>query len=141
MRTFDVQAIEIRASRDAVFEFVREPRNLPRWARAFRMADAERARLETPAGSVDVGLQTAANSSAGTVDWQLEFPDGSVGLAQSRVNQTTRGTCIYSFVLHAPPVPLEQVEGALDVQRATLKEELAMLKTLMESPSSELDQP
>ena len=48
------------------------------------------------------------------------FPDGSVGLAQSRVTETTRGTCIYSFVLHAPPVALEQVEGALEAQRATL---------------------
>ena len=61
-----------------------------------------------------------------------EFPDGSVGLAQSRVTETTRGTCIYSFVLHAPPVALEQVEGALEAQRATLQTELATLKSLME---------
>ena len=53
---------------------------------------------------------------AGTVDWRLEFPDGTVGLAQSRVTETTRGTCIYSFVLHAPPVALEQIEGALEAQ-------------------------
>ena len=60
------------------------------------------------------------------------FPDGGVGLAQSRVTETTRGTCIYSFVLHAPPVALEQVEGALEAQRATLRSELATLKSLME---------
>ena len=28
MNTFDVQGIEIRASRDRVFEFLRDPRNL-----------------------------------------------------------------------------------------------------------------
>jgi uncharacterized protein YndB with AHSA1/START domain len=35
MRMFDVQAIEIAAPRQKVFEFVGEPRNLPRWAHAF----------------------------------------------------------------------------------------------------------
>lgn len=72
----------------------------------------------------DLQRSTAAVADAGTVDWQLDFPDGAVGLAHSRVTETTRGTCIYSFVLHAPPVPLEQLEGALDVQRATLQTEL-----------------
>ena len=133
MRTFDVQGIEIRASRDKVFEFLRDPRNLPRWSHAFKAIDIDRARLETAAGAVDVRLRTFANSGAGTVDWRLEFPDQSVALAQSRVTETTRGTCIYSFVLHAPPVPLEQVEGALDAQRATLQKELSTLKGLMES--------
>ena len=66
------------------------------------------------------------------MDWRLAFPDGGVGIAQSRVTETTRGTCIYSFVLHAPPVALEQVEGALEAQSATLRSELATLKSLME---------
>jgi uncharacterized protein YndB with AHSA1/START domain len=132
MRMFDVQGIEIRASRSKVFDFVRDPQNLPRWAHAFKSADPETARLETPAGGVDVRLNTAADPNTGTVDWRLEFPDGSVGLAQSRVTETTRETCIYSFVLHAPPVPLEQVEGALEAQRLTLQKELSMLKSLME---------
>lgn len=132
MRMFDVQGIEIRAPRAKVFEFLSHPGNLPRWAHAFKSADDKNARLETPAGAVDVQMDTLADAGAGTVDWRLEFPDGSVGLAQSRVTETTRGTCIYSFVLHAPPVALEQVEGALDAQRATLQTELATLKSLME---------
>jgi hypothetical protein len=65
----------------------------------------------------------------GVVDWSLSFPDGSVGIAQSRVTETTRGTSIYSFVLHAPPVALEHVEGALEAQRAQLRSELATLKS------------
>jgi hypothetical protein len=132
MRTFDVQAIEITAPRHKVFEFLRDPENLPRWAHAFASAGNGRARLETSAGAVDVGLGVTAEADTGVVDWRLAFPDGSVGLAQSRVTETTRGTCIYSFVLHAPPVPLEQVEGALDAQRALLQSELATLKSLME---------
>jgi hypothetical protein len=118
MRMFDVQGVEITAPRRKVFEFLREPSNLPRWAHAFVSAGDGHARLETPAGAVDVGLGVTADADTGVVDWRLTFPDGSVGIAQSRVTETTRGTCVYSFVLHAPPVALEHVEGALDAQRA-----------------------
>ena len=132
MRMFDVQGIEISASRRTLFEFLREPTNLPRWAHAFVSAGNGSARLETPAGAVDVDLEVTADADTGVVDWHLAFPDGSVSIAQSRVTETTRGTCIYSFVLHAPPVALEQVEGALETQRALLQSELATLKSLME---------
>ena len=132
MRMFDVQGIEITAPRHKVFEFVREPANLPRWAHAFVSAGNGCARLETPAGAVDVGLAITDDADTGVVDWHLAFPDGSVGIAQSRVTETTHGTCIYTFVLHAPPVELEHVEGALDAQRALLQSELATLKSLME---------
>jgi hypothetical protein len=132
MRMFDVQGIEIRAPRATVFEFLRNPRNLPQWTHAFTSAADDHARLETPAGAVDVRLGVSADATTGTVDWRLEFLDGTVGLAQSRVTDTTRGSCIYSFVLHAPPVALEQMEGALEAQRVTLRSELATLKSLME---------
>ena len=132
MRMFDVQGVEIVATRAKVFEFLRKPGNLQQWAHAFVSAEEGRARLETPTGAVDVGLDVSADAETGTVDWRLRFPDGGVGIAQSRVTETTRGTCIYSFVLHAPPVALEQVEGALEAQSATLRSELATLKSLME---------
>ena len=132
MRMFDVQGVEISASRGRVFEFLQRPENLPRWAHAFRSAVEGRATLQTPAGTVDVGLDVMADAASGTVDWRLTFPDGAVGLAQSRVTETTRGTCVYSFVLHAPPVALEQIEGALEAQRVTLASELVTLKSLLE---------
>ena len=132
MRLFDVQGIEITATREKIFDFVRRASNLPRWAHAFVSADDNRARLETPAGAVEVALEVKAEQAAGTVDWRLAFPDGNVGLAQSRVTETTRGTCVYSFVLHAPPVALEHIEGALEAQRVLLQSELATLKRLME---------
>ncbi|HET9446132.1 MAG TPA: hypothetical protein VFO35_07740 [Steroidobacteraceae bacterium] len=133
MRTFDVQGIEIRASSAAVFNFVREPGNLPKWAHAFRHADTQRASLATEQGAIDIRLHTRADEGAGTVDWELQFPDGTTGIAQSRVTPTARDTCIYSFVLHAPPVPLEHLEGALDKQRQTLRRELAELKRILEA--------
>ena len=133
MRMFDVQGIEIRAPRARVFEFLRHPGNLPKWAHAFVSAAEGRARLETLAGTIDVGLVVSADADTGAVDWRLTFPDGTIGVAQSRVTETTRGTCIYSFVLHAPPVALEQVEGALEAQSAALRSELSTLKSLMEA--------
>jgi hypothetical protein len=133
MRTFDVQGIEIQANRAAVFAFIRDPRNLPRWAHAFRRADDDSAALVTPNGSVEIGFSTHANEETGTVDWVLRFPEGSTGVAHSRVTETLRGSSIYSFVLHAPPVPLEQLEGALDAQRATLQQELSQLKRILEA--------
>ena len=132
MRMYDVQGVEIMAPRQKVFEFVRESGNLPRWAHAFVFATDARARLETPQGVVDIALDVSANAETGTVDWRLVFPDGGVGIAQSRVTETTRGTSIYSFVLHAPPVALELVEGALEAQSAILQSELATLKSLLE---------
>ena len=133
MQMFDVQGIEIAASPQAVFEFVRRPANLPRWAHAFETADDHRACLKAAEGVVEIELTTAVDPASRTVDWRLEFPDGNVALAQSRVTPTTRGTSIYSFVLHAPPVPLEQIEGALDAQRRTLRTELATLKQVIEA--------
>jgi len=49
MRMFDVQGIEITAPRRKVFEFLREPANLPRWAHAFveGALDAQRALLQS----------------------------------------------------------------------------------------------
>ena len=132
MRRFDVQGIEIETSPQAVFEFVREPTNLPKWTQAFASAGNGRARLDTPAGAVEIALEVLADARTGTVDWRLAFPDGTVGVAQSRATGTGRGTCVYSFILHAPPVALEQLEGTLEAQRATLQSELGKLKSLME---------
>ncbi len=77
MNTFDIQGIEIRASRDRVFEFVRDPRNLPRWTHAFKSADDECARLQTPSGVVDVRLHTSVEATAGTVDRRLDSLTGA----------------------------------------------------------------
>src|SRR5207247_2129414 len=53
MRIFDVQGVEIVATRAKVFEFLRKPGNLPQWAHAFVSAEQGRARLETLTRAVD----------------------------------------------------------------------------------------
>src|SRR5687767_16035875 len=67
MQMFDVQGIEIQAPRAQVFEFLRRPENLPHWAHAFVSVGDGRARLETPAGAVDVALSVSADAETGVV--------------------------------------------------------------------------
>lgn len=128
MPEFDVQAIEIAAPFEAAFRYVADPRTLPEWTHAFRSVADGRAVLATPKGSVEVGLEVRASRESGTVDWIMTFPDGSVGKAFSRLVALGADRSVYSFVLLAPPVPLEQVEGALAEQSRVLKEELATLQ-------------
>lgn len=128
MRDFDVQAIEIGAPFDAVFRYIADPATLPEWTHAFRSVSAGRATLVTANGSVDVGLEVRASRESGTVDWIMTFPDGNVGRAFSRLVGIGADRTIYSFVLLAPPVPLERLEGALAQQAKILAEELATLR-------------
>jgi uncharacterized protein YndB with AHSA1/START domain len=133
MKTYDVQSVDIGAPSSRVFDFLADPSNLPLWTSAFKAADSRSARLETPQGVVDIELRTDARREAGTIDWRMKFPDGAVATAYSRVTPDGDTRSVYSFVLMAPPVPLEAMEGALEVQRKTLTEELTRLKELLES--------
>ncbi|MBT8155105.1 SRPBCC family protein [Epibacterium ulvae] len=133
MKTFDVQSIGINKSAAEVYEFLAQPQNLTKWTNAFERADAETADLVTPNGAVPIKLNTVANTAAGSVDWYMTFPDGSVGTAFSRVTPDGDDKSIYSFVLMAPPVPLEALEGALQAQMGILAQELVELKTMMEA--------
>ncbi len=131
MKTFDVQTIEMHTTFRRAFDYIADSGNLPCWASAFQSVSGDRARMETPKGAVDVELQTAADSERGTIDWMMTFPDGSTAKAFSRLVQVD-DRCIYSFLLTAPPVPLEQLEGALEQQSLTLREELARLRKIVE---------
>lgn len=132
MKTYDVQEIEIAVPARRAFEWIADPARLPDWTSAFESADARSAVIRTPKGPVKLGLEVRAVPAAGTVDWTMRFPDGSVGHAHSRVVELEDNRCVYAFLLHAPPGPLEAIEGALEAQRATLAGELERLKRLLE---------
>jgi uncharacterized protein YndB with AHSA1/START domain len=132
MRVHEVRSIEIEAPYDEVFAFIADPSNLPRWAHAFESVAGSRARLRTPGGVTDVELQVQASVEAGTIDWFLTFPDRTVATAQSRVTRAPASRLVYTFVLNAPPLPLEQIEGALSQQVQTLESELRQLKEVIE---------
>src|SRR5262245_43439240 len=133
MKTFDVRTVEINAPFDHVFEYIADARKLPEWTNAFKSVSNGRAVMETPNGSVEVKLAVHASRSQGTIDWTMTFPEGSVARAYSRVVATDSERSLYSFILMAPPVPLERLEGALEAQSQILREELRKLGAILSS--------
>lgn len=133
MKTFDVQAVAIGRPASAVFEYLADPANLPKWTHGFTRADATSADMATPNGTLTIGLATLTNGAAGTIDWEMTMPDGAVGVAYSRVTPDGDARSIYSFVLMAPPVPLEMLEGALAAQIGILAGELEILRANLEA--------
>ena len=132
MKTFDVQAMELNVPRGKALAFIADPEQLPKWTNAFASVTPGRAVMRTPDGEVKVDLAVEASPKHGTVDWRMTFPDRSVATAFSRVVESGRDRCIFVFVLMPPPVPLEQLEGALEAQSRTLAEELRKLKKVLE---------
>ena len=138
MRTFDVQSVEINAPLEVAFRYIADPRTLPEWTHAFASVDGTRAVMRTPAGAAEVELTVDASSPSGTIDWTMTFSNGVTARAWSRVVPHGPGRVIYSFVLEAPPVPLEQLEGTLAHQSTELAGELATLTRLLEQRAADL---
>ena len=135
MQTSDVQTIEINAPFDHVFEYIyiADAWKLPEWTKAFKSVSNGQAVMETPNGSVEIKMEVHTASSQGTVDWTMTFPDGSVARAYSQVVAKDSEPSLYSFILTAPPVPLEQLEGELEAQSQILREELHKLGAILNS--------
>lgn len=136
MKNFDVQGVELNVTRDQAFNFIADRHRLPEWTQAFAEVTRDGALLRTPAGEVQIKLAVASSAEAGTIDWHMTFPDGSTGSAYSRVVPCGPSRCAYSFVLLPPPLPLEQLEGALAAQSQTLAEELKRLQSVLNSDGS-----
>jgi len=131
IKNHDVQSINLSTTKEIIFNFIAEPKNLPNWTGAFKEADDKTALLITPNGELKIGLETKTDKELGTIDWYMTMPDGSVGIAYSRVNIGPDEKAIYSFVLVAPLVPLEEIEGTLAAQTEQLKEELIKLESIL----------
>lgn len=133
MKSYDVQSIDLQIPRELAFTFIVDPQQLPRWTSAFASVAGGQALMRTPQGEVEIDLAVRSAVEQGTVDWLMTFPDGSVATAFSRLVEIDRKHCIFTFVLTPPPVPLEQLEGALEAQSRALAEELKHLKRILES--------
>jgi len=126
MKTYDLQGIELGVSHRRAFDYIADPTQLPNWTHAFASVTGERAIMRTPNGEAEI-------AEHGTVDWYMTFPDGSVASAFSRVVELSPERCLFSFVLTPPPVPLEQLEGAIEQSAKTLAAELKTLKQVLEA--------
>jgi len=134
VQNFEVLSIGIHAAPHKVFDFVADQKNDSQWSIGFSEVGEDFAIMETPNGNIKVGMKTYSNSELMTVDTVMTFPDGSIGKAFSRVIENDNGkSAIYLFVLMAPPVPLEELEGTLQEQKEQLAQELKLLKTILEN--------
>ncbi|SRR5579871_396336 len=128
-QAFAVESVELNVPLKVAFDYIANIRKLPEWTHAFKGVREGHAVMQTPNGTVEVGLEVRASEQLGTIDWYMRFPDGNVAVAYSRLVPQGTERVVYSFVLLAPPVPLEQLEGALSQQTAILRDELRNLST------------
>ena len=134
MKNFDAQSIEIQTGFHHAFTYIANPKTLPEWTHAFKRVSDGTAMMATPQGSVPIRLAVNSSSRHGMIDWIMDFPDGSRATAFSRLVEAGKNRCVYTFTLMPPPVPLEQLEGALEQQAKTLQEELARLARILSGP-------
>lgn len=133
MKKYDLQGIDLNVPKSKAFSFIANANNLPKWTNAFASINQDKAVMQTPEGEVEIDLEVHASADLGTVDWRMTFPDQSIATAFSRITEVNKNQCVYSFVLMPPPVPLEEIEGALEAQSQILEEELRKLKELLEN--------
>lgn len=133
MKKYDLQGIDLNVPKSKAFSFIANANNLPKWTNAFASINQDKAVMQTPEGEVEIDLEVHESADLGTVDWRMTFPDQSIATAFSRITEVNKNQCVYSFVLMPPPVPLEEIEGALEAQSQILEEELRKLKKLLEN--------
>ena len=131
MKSFDVQSILIQASFHRAFTYIADSKALPEWTHAFKEVSDGMAMMATSQGVVPIRLAVDSSEQHGTIDWRMDFPDGSRATAFSRLIEVGKDRCIYTFILRLPPVALEQIEGALEAQAKILQEELASLARIL----------
>ena len=122
----ETRSISIEATPAAVFAFVADPYNLPRWAPAFASEvrpDGER--WTVTSGGAELTIAVQASEEHGTVDL-LGGPELNVG-AFSRVLPNAAGS-EYLFTLFFPDgTPQEAIAAQMDV----VEEELRSIRELV----------
>lgn len=95
--------VPIEAPAEAVYEFARNPANLPRWAGAFCLAASETAQgwvLETPMGRM--GIRFAEPNPYGVLDHTVTDASGAEFAVSMRVIPNGSGSLVM-FTLFQPP--------------------------------------
>ena len=97
-KMFHVESVEIGVPIEVAFAYICDMQNLPSWARAFKQVGHGKAMMmQTPSGSVEVGIEVRASRDSGTIDWFMTMPDGAVAAAFSRVTPLGKERTTYKF--------------------------------------------
>ncbi|THD61241.1 SRPBCC family protein [Phenylobacterium sp.] len=120
-------AIELEAAEDAIFDLLRDPRNIPRWAPNFADAvDPEPGAskyLAVKAGQA-FALRVVVEPKVRSVDYLREIAPGREGGAFLRVLPRPGGGSVVVMTIPTPP------GGDPESARRVLRDELDRLATL-----------
>jgi hypothetical protein len=123
------QTVTVEAPVEALFDFLSDPKNLPRWAIGFAKSirrDDDQWIVETSHGEMPIRIVTSPD--LGIVDFHMAPAPGSEAVAFSRVVANGNGA-EYCFTQFQPPnMPDEVFEAMVNA----LSHELVALKALME---------
>jgi hypothetical protein len=129
----DTKAVTIPASYEAVFAFLTNPENLPRWAVGFARAirrDGETWLVTTNQG--ELPIRYVVDADRGVIDYHLEPAPGAEAVAYSRLVPNGDGVEYVFTQFQAPGMPDEVFVG----QVAALAEELAILPALFRAQAA-----
>jgi hypothetical protein len=120
----------IARSRDEVYDFAREPRNLPRWAAGLAQGEVERTAdgdlvVDSPMGRI--GVRFAPRNDLGVLDHDVTLPSGEVVHNPLRVLAHPEGAEVV-FTLRQGAAS----DAAFERDAALVAADLARLKALLE---------
>lgn len=133
IRRFATVSEQLPASFETAFSYITKPLNLYEWAVAFKHSNTTSAMLDGPNGNSSVGLTTEVSKEAGTIDWYMDMPDGSVMRALSRLVASNDDQSVYTFTFFAENIEDDQVEAHLTESRAVIEQEFSNLQQILGS--------
>lgn len=123
-------SISIACAPDAVYEFIRDPRNLPRWAPAFCKAVAPAGdawTVETPEGPV--GLRFVERNAFGVLDHYVRLASGLEIYVPMRVVRNDDGSEVLLTVFRT----LAMSDQRFEEDAGFVQQDLNTLKTVLEA--------
>lgn len=126
-------SVFIACEPEAIAQFVSDPLNLPRWAKAFCIAvhrSGTEWKVQTPQGIVTVCF--VPPNSYGVLDHYVRLPSGQEVYVPMRVLANEKGSEVLFTLLRLPGMSDTQFEE----DAAMVEEDLRTLKAVMESGTS-----
>jgi hypothetical protein len=125
----NTQAISIDADPAAVFAFLADMRNLPRWAVGFaRAVREEDGGWQVTTASGELPIRIEADERRGTIDFRIGIAPGAEALVASRVVPRGPGSEYVFTHFQGPGMP----DDAFAMNVGAVQHELQVLKAVLE---------
>jgi hypothetical protein len=126
----DTRSVSLDAQANAVFEYIADPRNLPRWAVGFaREVRSENGRWFVLTAHDEIALEVAADAALGTIDFHMSPSPGVSAVAYSRVLAAGDGAEYVFTQFQSDGMP----DAVFEAQVTALREELTVLQSIIKA--------